>query len=115
MGEKALTSLAALGIALAPALLKFAEVRSPGTSGVEVEEDAEVLCISDDNATVHDRFEGGSVETHLSVGGVVQVISKRKNWRHVAFVNEEEAALGWVTAAHLAECQQESGATGTSD
>jgi endonuclease/exonuclease/phosphatase family metal-dependent hydrolase len=98
--------MAALGIALAPALLKFANV--PETAAIEVNEDAVAECTVQDDAPVHRRYQGtGDVEARLPSDAVVQVISTRKNWRHVAYVDGAQAATGWVTTNYLGECDTE--------
>jgi len=106
MANNIAASLAALGIALAPALLKFAEV--PETATMDVNEDAVTECIVQDDAPVHRRYQGtGDVEARLASNAVVQVLSKRKNWRHVAYVDGAQAATGWVTTNYLGECDAE--------
>lgn len=101
MPERLLTSLSALGIALAPALLKFADASE---APVEHDESAEVLCVASDSAPVHATFRGARIDARLPAGSVVQVVSERSSWRHVAYVSEGEAQLGWITLAHLESC-----------
>ena len=101
MPDKLYSSLAALGIALAPALLQFANAKD---APVDTDATAEVECISQDDAPVHDRYQGAGVQSHLGEGAVVQVVSKRKNWRHIAYVADSQADLGWITTSYLAAC-----------
>jgi DNA/RNA endonuclease G (NUC1) len=104
MANQVVSSLAALGIALAPALMKFADVSKD--SGLEVAEDAEAQCVSQDSAPVHPRYQSTGTEARLSEGSVVQVLSKRKDWRHVAYVLDGSAGVGWVMAGYLGSCDQ---------
>jgi endonuclease G len=56
---------------------------------------------------VHHRYQGkGDVDARLSEGSVVQVLSNRKTWRHIAYVASGEAAVGWMTSANLAPCSE---------
>lgn len=106
MPDKLLTSLAALGIAIAPALLEWAHVSSVDAAELEVDEGARVQCVGADGAPVHDKYRGtADVEARLEPGAVVQVVSKRKTWRHVAYVESGSAQTGWVVAGYLEDCE----------
>src|SRR5688572_10081223 len=107
MPNELISSLSALGIALAPALLKFAE--APADAAVDVDEEARVLCIEKDDTPVHPRYQSRAAEARLDAGAVVQILSKRKTWRHVAYVVDSSAELGWVVADKLAPCEEENG------
>ena len=102
MSNEIAASIAAIGIAFAPAMMKFAEV--PRTAEVEVDVDAEVQCISENHAPIHQRYLSTGTSARLSAGDVVQVISKRKEWRHVAYVLDDAAELGWITTQYLSDC-----------
>src|SRR6185503_4922868 len=88
---------------LAPAFLKFAE--APRSADLDADEDAETQCISGDDAPVHPRFQSSATQARLREGSVVQIVSKRKNWRHIAYVEGEEASLGWITKSYLEPCE----------
>src|SRR5262245_1469683 len=104
MFDKLRTSLAALGIAIAPALLEFAQV-SNEDGQVEEDETAAVKCVGHDQAPVHERYRGsGDVNAKLDPGAVVQVLSKRKTWRHVVYVDGDRAETGWVLSRYLGDC-----------
>lgn len=103
MSERLLTSLSALGIVLAPALLKFAG-GDAAAAELEVDDEAEVLCVDGDDAPVHETFRGTRIEARLPPGAVVQVLSQRSTWRRVAYVSQGGAEIGWITAAHLSAC-----------
>lgn len=103
MASQVVSSLAALGIALAPALLKFAEV--PRGAALEESESAQVACIAAHAAPVHARYQATGTSERLNEGSVVQVLSKRKNWRHIAYVVDDTAELGWITEQYLEPCE----------
>jgi hypothetical protein len=105
MPNQLVAGLSALGIALAPALLKFAEV--PRGADLDVDADAETECVKNDQAPVHPRYQSTETDAHLAAGSVVQVTSKRKTWRHIAYVDGNQAALGWVTASNLGPCEND--------
>lgn len=108
MANTLANSLAALGIALAPALLKFADVSA--SPAMDVDASAETACVTKENAPVHHRYQGtGDVEAHLHQTDVIQVISRKKNWRHIAYVADSQAATGWITDSYLGTCDEEAG------
>jgi endonuclease G len=112
--NQVVTSLSALGIALAPALMKFAG--APRDADLTPADDAEVACVVEAGAPVHSRYQSTGTVARLSEGSLVQVLSRRKNWRHVAYADDGSAALGWVTEQYLEPCADDDGASNdTSD
>jgi len=101
VNERIFTSLSALGIALAPALMKFAESDAPATAATA---EAAEMCVGPEEATVHDRFEGTQVDARLPPGAIVQVLGAKKTWRRVAYVTRSRAEVGWVAASELTDC-----------
>ncbi len=97
------SSFAALGIALAPALLKFGGV--PNNAGIDVDEEAIVACVAGDSSPVHSKYLGTHPQDHLPTGAVVQVTSKRNEWRHIAYVTSSGAAVGWIKSDFLEPCK----------
>ncbi|HET9233943.1 MAG TPA: hypothetical protein VFP10_07380, partial [Candidatus Eisenbacteria bacterium] len=78
MPDRLLSSLAALGIAFAPAFLKFAG--STGDEELEVDEAIEAACVKTPSAPIHARHKGvNDIEARLTEGAVVQVLSSRQN------------------------------------
>lgn len=103
MTERLLTSLAALGIALAPALIKFADT---GSAPVEMDAEAEVLCVGAEKAAVHAGFRSSKVDARIAPGTVVQVLDEKSNWYRVAYVAKGAAAIGWLPSNLLETCAE---------
>jgi len=99
------SSIAAVAIAIAPALLKFAP--APEGRDLAVVDQATVECIKQDQAPIHARYQSTGTRARLPEGSVVQVLSKRRGWRHIAYVLDGQAELGWVTTQYLEPCYTE--------
>lgn len=99
-----LLSLAPLGLAIVPALMKFAGPADP-ESGARAGGQPTAQCVKSEEAPVHERYRGvKDVIDHLSHGTRVQIVRKRGTWQEIAFSAEGQAETGWVTSSHLEDC-----------
>lgn len=100
-------TLAPLGLALAPALMRFAETAPAGAHSAT--ESTERQCVRTEGAPVHERFRGsGDVQDHLGEGTEVQIVEERKNWRRVSYASGSSTDVGWMTMTHLGACEDAS-------
>jgi hypothetical protein len=100
MNDRIVSGLTALGLTLAPAVMKFGENR--GRAGDTTE--SSTKCIGVDHASVSSRLGGGTT-TSLPLGTEVDVLSQRQGSAHVSYTGSTGRALkGWVDGQDLTDC-----------
>ena len=70
------------------------EIPEEDAAEIVIDEDEEVICISKEESPVHKKYRGrGDIVSRLNKEDVVQIISKRKNWRRIVYISDEHLDL----------------------
>lgn len=109
MNQETLSNLSAMGIAFAPIFLQFANTAGDKDAEVEPNEKAEVRCVEDDDAPVHNGLHGrNDIKQHLKAPAMVQILQRDENWIEVVYVDEEgKPDRGWIIDKYLGECEEQ--------